>query len=219
MFELRPFAALSLLCCLVFAGACDPSLRTGDDDTSGDDDTVGDDDDATMGDDDTADDDDATMGDDDVGDDDTADDDDTVADDDDTVADDDDAGDDDAVGDDDTVGDDDVGDDDTTPGDDDDTTGGACGTIGQLCTVPSDCGSGQTCYEASGSSGPSGVCSLDRPICGGFVGAPCSDPQAPICMDLIGTDYGICVSSSEFDCVCNGPASADGLFLCGTVVG
>jgi len=144
------------------------------------------------------DDDDAT--DDDVADDDaTADDDTTADDDDDTSLDDDDSS---VVSDDDS----DPGDDDTTAGDDDDTTAGddddtvpSCGTVGQMCTDPSPCDSGETCFIG----GAGGVCAPNRDGCGGFAGAMCNDPAAPICMYLESADYGLCASAFEKDCICN----------------
>ena len=120
------------------------------------------------------------------------DDDDSIGDDDDSSGDDDDSG-----------GDDD---DTTSPGDDDDTTSGSCGTSGGWCTVPSDCGAGQTCYTFSVNQG---VCNTDRTVCGGFVGASCADPAASICMSLPGSDYGLCANTTEFDCICNGPAASN----------
>ena len=92
----------------------------------------------------TGDDDDSIQGDDDVT---QGDDDDTTAGDDDTTAVDDD---DDAT----PTDDDDAtpGDDDDTPADDDDTAGddddsaNACGTVGQACTDPAQCGSGESCF-------------------------------------------------------------------------
>ena len=133
--------------------------------------------------------------DDDTGDDDTGDDD----------AGDDDAGDDDTTGDDDS-GDDDSGDDDSgddDSGTDDDTTGDddtapACGTIGQPCSDPLQCSLGETCYLG----GLGGVCAPARLGCGGFAGATCDDPAAPICMYLENTDYGLCANVFEHDCIC-----------------
>jgi len=142
------------------------------------------------GDDDVGDDD---AGDDDAGDDDTGDDD---AGDDDTG--DDDAGDDDA-------GDDDAGDDDV--GDDDDSAS-TCGTIGQPCSEDATCSAGESCYLAS----PTGVCGVGRTICGGFAGADCLEPEAPICMYLQGTDYGLCASADEQVCLC---AGSPGVFVNG----
>ena len=144
----------------------------------------GDDDDVTQGDDDTtpSDDDDTALGDDDTTP--TDDDDTTPADDDDTTP---------ADDDDDTPADDD----DTTAGDDDDTVN-PCGTIGQACTDPSQCSGGENCFLG----GAGGVCAPYRDGCGGFAGATCDDPSAPICLYLNSADYGMCVTAFEKDCIC-----------------
>jgi hypothetical protein len=144
----------------------------------------------------TGDDDDSIQGDDDVT---QGDDDDTTAGDDDTTAVDDD---DDAT----PTDDDDAtpGDDDDTPADDDDTAGddddsaNACGTVGQACTDPAQCGSGESCFLG----GNGGVCAPYRDGCGGFAGATCDDPAAPICLYLNSADYGVCVSAFEKECIC-----------------
>lgn len=94
-----------------------------------------------------------------------------------------------------TPGDDD--DDSASSGDDDDSAN-ACGTIGQMCSDPSQCSGGETCYLG----GSGGVCSSYRDGCGGFAGATCNDPAAPICLYLASADYGVCVSAVEKDCIC-----------------
>lgn len=63
---------------------------------------------------------------------------------------------------------------------------------------------------------PSGLeCNLGRcvpqarPICGGFVGAPCDDPSHPYCLYFSSADFGTCVTPSEAACLC---ARAPGSF-------
>ena len=86
------------------------------------------------------------------------------------------------------------------PSDDDadDDTVSACGTIGQPCTTTPQCSSGEACYLG----GLGGVCAPDRLGCGGFAGATCDDPAAPICMYLENADYGLCANLFEHDCIC-----------------
>lgn len=108
-----------------------------------------------------------------------------------------------------TAGDDDTtaaDDDDTIPGDDDDSATGddddtapTCGTIGQLCANPSQCSAGESCYIG----GSGGVCCTERDGCGGFAGATCNDPAAPICLYLESADYGMCVNAFEKECICS----------------
>ena len=81
---------------------------------------------------------------------------------------------------------------------DDDTTF-ECGTIGQPCSDPSVCDSGQDCYMG----GNGNICAPIRDGCGGFAGATCDDPSYPICLYLADTDYGVCVNADEKDCICN----------------
>jgi hypothetical protein len=74
----------------------------------------------------------------------------------------------------------------------------ACGAVGTTCSTS--CPEGLYCYL----SGAGGVCAPMRDGCGGFAGAMCMDPSAPICMYLTGADYGLCVSPAERDCICAG---------------
>lgn len=74
-----------------------------------------------------------------------------------------------------------------------------CGTIGKACTLDgNDCDDGQRCEFSTGGN----FCTKMRDGCGGFAGATCDDPAAPLCHYLPGADTGPCLSAFERDCIC-----------------
>jgi len=82
-----------------------------------------------------------------------------------------------------------------------------CGTIGKSCTVSGKCDSGQECMFSLGGD----FCVKTRAGCGGFAGATCDDPNAPLCYFLPSADFGPCSSAFERDCICDrSPASIEG---------
>ena len=150
-----------------------------------------------LGDDDVADDDDDSSGDDDT----SGDDDSTSSDDDDSTP---------ASDDDDSTPASDDDDSTPVPGDDDDASPGTCGTIGNNCTVmtPNDCAATEECYVVTVTQG---ICVVPRDPCGGFLGLTCDDPAAPLCMTPstgVADVLGMCVTTAEFDCICNGPSGS-----------
>jgi len=83
----------------------------------------------------------------------------------------------------------------------------ACGKFGKPCGDPSDCGGGFECVFSVGGS----FCAKARPGCGGFAGATCDDPAAPLCHYIVSASAGICVDEFERDCICQeSPASIEG---------
>jgi hypothetical protein len=77
---------------------------------------------------------------------------------------------------------------------------GDCAGIGRHCTDETPCPDPLECYIA----GDSGVCGKARARCGGFASARCNEPGAPYCLYLVSTDYGLCASLGERDCICDG---------------
>jgi hypothetical protein len=43
---------------------------------------------------------------------------------------------------------------------------------------------------------------MGRPDCGGFAGATCDGPTYTECLELIGADFGPCVTPAERECAC-----------------
>jgi hypothetical protein len=72
-----------------------------------------------------------------------------------------------------------------------------CGFIGKPCVDASGCGGLECMFSVGGS-----FCTTPRPGCGGFVGATCDDPEAPLCHYLPSADFGPCLSVLERDCIC-----------------
>jgi hypothetical protein len=71
--------------------------------------------------------------------------------------------------------------------------------LGQTCT--DSCPGDLECYTV----GERGVCSTDRPMCGGIVGAGCeSETEQLECALLTGSEQGICVTAVEKACICAG---------------
>lgn len=82
-----------------------------------------------------------------------------------------------------------------------------CGKVGMPCDGDPECGAGLRCIVGGGG----GVCAPDRTGCGGFAGALCEEPAAPVCLYLTGTDFGMCLSAQEQMCVCaKSPGAVDG---------
>jgi hypothetical protein len=83
-----------------------------------------------------------------------------------------------------------------------------CGAIGMTCTDEDvSCPGGLECMSSTGGM----FCTKTRPGCGGFAGATCDDPSAPLCHFLSGADFGPCLSAFERDCICDrSPGSITG---------
>ncbi|MCS6798298.1 MAG: hypothetical protein NZ898_07185 [Myxococcota bacterium] len=81
-----------------------------------------------------------------------------------------------------------------------------CGDLGKPCGLAGGCTSGYACDDFRGVCLPSG-----RPICGGFVGAPCPDGLYRHCRYLMHADFGPCLTAAEAECACT--ALRD-LFVC-----
>ena len=98
-------------------------------------------------------------------------------------------------------GDDDDGDDDA-PAADANTGPDApvgCNDVGQTCSESDTCPGELKCYLA----GDRGVCSTERPTCGGIVGAECdSETETLQCALQTDSEQGICVTEDELRCIC-----------------
>ncbi len=82
--------------------------------------------------------------------------------------------------------------------------GGSCSSgLGAWCDLAA-CPSGYSC--GVGRCAPQG-----RETCGGFVGAPCTDPTYTECVYFTGADYGTCLSRAELTCVCSDPRRSEGV--------
>jgi len=77
--------------------------------------------------------------------------------------------------------------------------GDGCNGIGKACAGPGDCGPDQICAATVAGS----LCVPARPDCGGFAGAMCEDPEAPICVYYTSADFGPCLKAGELACICS----------------
>jgi hypothetical protein len=75
----------------------------------------------------------------------------------------------------------------------------ACNGVGQTCSPSDACPEGLKCYL----NGDRGVCSTERPTCGGIVGAECmSETETLQCAQQTDSEQGICVTEDELRCIC-----------------
>ena len=70
-------------------------------------------------------------------------------------------------------------------------------------SCPSDLGMACDAICPAGLQCSGGFCTPQgREQCGGFAGAPCTDATYSQCLYFAGADFGVCVSSSEEECLC-----------------
>jgi len=81
----------------------------------------------------------------------------------------------------------------------------SCGSYGAVCASDASCDSGLVCME--------GYCMPNVDICGG-IARPMCPTGLQQCFQIVGTDFGGCVTPAEVACVCS--SSAASRFVCGS---
>jgi hypothetical protein len=72
-----------------------------------------------------------------------------------------------------------------------------CMGVGATCNGDGTCADGLMCYLV----GQRGVCSTERATCGGIIHTSCTGDGLS-CVNLMGSEQGICVTAEELSCIC-----------------